>query len=198
MLHINDTSTTVMDQYGFKKMGAFINVDDSIYGGAKPLAISGNGYWYEAGLYNMTKGPGQSPQIRFGTSRGTAASRQSSLPRDDLGAIYWEAFDASSVGPNWEGWGGAAGIRVSVPSNSTNGEGGDIVFGTSPASTSSIYDRLIIKNDGNVGIGTMAPDGKLNIAGGGSWTTNGWNKSRRSVFRLHKHRRHMDIGVQPR
>ncbi len=35
----------------------------------------------------------------------------------------------------------------------------------------------VLQSNGNVGIGTTGPDGRLNISGGTSWTTNGWNKS---------------------
>jgi len=53
-----------------------------------------------------------------------------------------------------------------------------ISFWTSPTG-SSAQERMRIISGGNVGIGTTSPDGKLNIAGGSTWTTNGWRKGLR-------------------
>jgi hypothetical protein len=68
----------------------------------------------------------------------------------------------------------------SVPNTGTT----NYAFYGAPSSGTTDWGVYITGEDknyfsGNVGIGTTTPDGKLNIVGGGSWTTNGWSKGLR-------------------
>ncbi|CAM1368017.1 conserved exported hypothetical protein [Tenacibaculum sediminilitoris] len=64
---------------------------------------------------------------------------------------------------------GGSGIYSVNPNPAGSGHYGDIRFHTTAwdSSTSSYYnaDRMVIKLDGNVGIGTPSPEGKLNVLG---------------------------------
>lgn len=50
--------------------------------------------------------------------------------------------------------------------------GGDLLFGTTPTNSSAIFERMRIKWDGNVGIGTSNPSAKLDIFGANSNSVN--------------------------
>ncbi len=63
-------------------------------------------------------------------------------------------------------WVGAGGGWFGTLSNS------DLSFATANGTS-----QMILKTGGNVGIGTTSPDGRLHLAGGPTWTSNGWAKS---------------------
>jgi hypothetical protein len=67
---------------------------------------------------------------------------------------------------------GVDGIRFpdgSLQTTAAIGMGGDSIW--------SLNGINAYYNAGNVGIGTSAPDGKVNITGGPVWTSNGWTKA---------------------
>jgi Chaperone of endosialidase len=72
---------------------------------------------------------------------------------------------ASQSGPNWQ--------SLTLGYNNTSN------YGYIQATTYNVsWDKLAINpNGGNVGIGSTAPIAPLQVAGGVSWTTNGWSRS---------------------
>jgi hypothetical protein len=72
--------------------------------------------------------------------------------------------------------------------NLVNGRGdlkfcNDAIDDTNPVSTAASDTRMIIKNNGNVGIGTVTPYAKLHVYGeSGAFTTSGVSPSRASYF----------------
>ncbi|MFH2019602.1 MAG: site-specific integrase, partial [bacterium] len=94
------------------------------------------------------------------TANGTQASPTATVTGDDIGSIYFQGFDtARSVGAriyakaaaDW----GTAGDTTDGPAN--------LYFATSPDGEQANYDRMFIGSDGNVGIGTTLPLGKLHV-----------------------------------
>ena len=74
------------------------------------------------------------------------------------------------VGGNIKASGDVTGSRLCIGTSCRNSwpSGGDTDW---TESGGNVY-----RSSGNVGIGTASPDGKLNINGGLTWTTNGWRK----------------------
>jgi len=76
----------------------------------------------------------------------------------------------------WEGWGmGWDGSSFDVAGQilmevdgpvAANSVPGSILFGTTPIGSNGVVTRMVIKNDGNVGIGTQTPGQKLEVNGG--------------------------------
>ncbi len=67
----------------------------------------------------------------------------------------------------------------------SNNIGGDLIFGTSPTTSTNVIERLRINKDGNIGIGTNNPSERLTVNGNikmlGSnknmeWSTSNWGE----------------------
>ena len=95
----------------------------------------------------------------FATLQGTLASPAVSLNGDTIGQIRGAYY-------NGTGFSQATGIAFvvdSVPSASSTP--GSMVFQTTPVGAVAPLGRMIIKNNGNLGLGTMSPTAQLHTTG---------------------------------
>ncbi|MBX9638100.1 MAG: tail fiber domain-containing protein [Nitrosomonas sp.] len=59
-----------------------------------------------------------------------------------------------------------SGVRaVATENHSVSAKGTDLIFGTIANTTATVSDRMVIRHDGNVGIGTTGPNDKLQVVG---------------------------------
>jgi hypothetical protein len=115
------------------------------------LEVSGNSYF--SGLAHFGQASGNGSAFRWGPF-GTAVSDDTMLCMNQLwNGSGWTILN-SGVGTTYLNLGGA----VASPT---------IQFGTGPANTAATT-KMIILNNGNVGIGTTAPDSLLHISGSGN------------------------------
>ena len=81
------------------------------------------------------------------------------LSSDALGTILFAGFDG-------DGFRGGPVIKGSASEDwSSTGHGSNLGFRTVENGTTTFTDRMIITNDGKVGVGTMTPFRRLNVAG---------------------------------
>lgn len=105
-------------------------------------------------------------------SRGTLGSPSIVQNGDNIGQIRMEGFDGSSF--QTAGW-----FRVQIDGTPSSGiMPGRLIFATTDAS-GNVTERMHIRNDGNVGIGTDTPGSKLAVNGDITCkevvvTLNGW------------------------
>ena len=108
------------------------------------------------GNLNLTRGTtnsGLTRSIRLCGARNNDASQ-------DYAAIKFENFDSNSLAPTeYVG----AKIAARLPLGDTN-DGGELSFYTTPDANDPL-ERVRIDQDGNVGIGTSAPDYELDVIG---------------------------------
>lgn len=95
-------------------------------------------------------------------ARGTLSTRQQTLANDSLLSISASGHTGSAV----------AGISATVvlaadQNTGASAFGGQIVFATTPNNTPAGFPvpRLVVKNDGKVGIGTLTPTQPLDVVG---------------------------------
>ncbi|MDD5347388.1 MAG: tail fiber domain-containing protein [Candidatus Omnitrophica bacterium] len=98
------------------------------------------------------------PQIQSRRSRGTLASPAAVVVGDELWEVHSLGYTGSSFYP-------AANIRFHVDAAPTaTSVPGSISFYTAP-SGGTLVKRVVIKNDGSVGIGTETPAQRLHVEG---------------------------------
>lgn len=96
-------------------------------------------------------------------SRGTLATPVAVQPNDTLWEGYGMGWDGDSFEPG-------ASIRFEADAPvGVNNVPGHILFKTTPVG-GGITERMVIKNNGNVGIGTTDPSAKLEVSDGGAAT----------------------------
>ncbi|QKJ31064.1 hypothetical protein HQ865_15310 [Mucilaginibacter mali] len=119
-----------------------------------------DGYYDELGLYNYSATDYYRTDLSFRRARGTAASPAASQSGDWLGSFsFWAANSGASFSnPSAS----IVGIVDGTPGSSY--VPGKIVFQTSDGSATTT-DRMTIKNNGKVGIGTTTPDQLLSVNG---------------------------------
>jgi hypothetical protein len=99
------------------------------------------------------------PQIRFNYAAGTKASPTAIASQVPVGAVYGFGYDGASF-RNTSGilmYSDGAVSSVSSP--------GFILFATTPSGATSTTERMRITSAGNVGIGTVSPQEKLDVIG---------------------------------
>jgi hypothetical protein len=127
--------------------------------GSNVFRIIKEGYYDELALYNFSNTDYYRIDVGFRRGRGTAGSPAATQNGDWLGGVNF--------------WAANSGAGFSNPSATIIGEvdgtpgasyvPGKIVFQTSDG-TATTVDRMTIKNNGNVGIGTTSPSAKLDVA----------------------------------
>lgn len=101
--------------------------------------------------------------IIFARSRGTVTTPAAVLSGDALGGFFMMGHDGVAFGPN----GPNAGIfAVAAENFTTTANGTDLQLLTTPIGSNSSLARIIIKENGDVGIGTNSPTQKLEIQDG--------------------------------
>lgn len=95
-------------------------------------------------------------------ARGTLSARTQTLANDSLLSITASGHTGTSVA------GISAGIVLAADQNTgASAFGGQIVFATTPNNTAALLPtaRMVVKNDGKVGIGTLLPTEQLDVSG---------------------------------
>lgn len=94
-------------------------------------------------------------------ARGTLGTRQQTLSGDTLLSVTASGYTGSGVG-------GISGAFVIAADQNTTGSafGGQLVLATTPNSTvTTPVPRMVVKNDGKVGINTLLPSEQLDVSG---------------------------------
>jgi hypothetical protein len=108
--------------------------------------------------YVISRSFGSTPHIQMSRRNGTLASPSPAADGDMLGTVQFAGY-TSTVG-------GAEAAAISVQVNGTvslTSLPTTMMFYTSPSSSLGIRERMRITSDGNVGIGTDAPNERLTI-----------------------------------
>jgi len=137
--------------------GGYLSVDDADTDGK--VNIEGRG---DINLYRYSDTSTVASQIEFHRTRGDSGSQTNVQDNDILGSLVFSGKH-HTTGPS-----AAAIIRAEVDGEVATGSDtsdipGRIVFSTTPDGSSSFQDRMVIKNDGKVGIGVTDPDSPLEI-----------------------------------
>ena len=113
-----------------------------------------NLYSYKAGGWNSED------KISLFHANGTIASPTVVSSNTELSSVTWYGYNG-----NWN-TSKSAGMRVKVGAvSSGTSSPGSIIFSTVGAGSSSLTDRMTIKDDGKVGIGNNAPAAMLDVYG---------------------------------
>ncbi|WP_028374788.1 hypothetical protein [Leeuwenhoekiella sp. MAR_2009_132] len=120
-------------------------------------------------LFRFIDSPGDDLDIDLLRARGTASAPTLLQDNTRLGGIRGQSFTGSSTlfNPSAEIWFQTEG--ASSPTSSA----AEINFATTPVGALSTIERMTIKSDGKVGIGTNSPGELLHISGGTLRITNG-------------------------
>ena len=115
---------------------------------------------YTAAFYNSADSAQTGASIGGYFSRGTLAARTQSLANDVLLSLTGSGYTGSAFAPSVSG-----GIVVAADQDTTaGGFGGQVSIVTTPNNTVGLpVPRLVVKNDGKVGIGTLTPTGFLQV-----------------------------------
>jgi hypothetical protein len=112
--------------------------------------------------------------VRLRRSRGTSLSPTTILAGDALARFSANGYDGTTFQE-------AALIRMGVPFSRTSGMPGVINFYTTPDGSNSVLERMIIDQNGYIGIGTTSPGNMLTIGGYNSAVLNTFKQSLLSV-----------------
>jgi len=107
-------------------------------------------------------GGGGTPVFSAFGSQGTPTSPSASLSGDQMGYYQLGGYD----GTNWVRSAWITGLAAENYS-STN-RGSHMAFSTTPIGSTTIAERMRIEANGNVGIGTTNPSGKLHVESAGA------------------------------
>lgn len=175
--HLTETCATYVG-IGTQTPGALLDVQASntYFAGINVQNSGGvNSVFAGLGITNYTNGPGVGG-INFHEARGTASAPLPVQTGDQLGAVAAWGWNGS----NWSSGSSvpsssiafiATGVYspVNVPSS--------IIFSTTPPTSSGQLERMRISESGNIGIGTSSPGYKLDVAGGGVNSSNGYTQN---------------------
>lgn len=155
----------IVDDYGWVGIGTSSP-------GQAGLSVAGGDIWtYSDGISGNyiqrtnTDLASAGGHFEFRRSRGSLSAFGIVFAQDELGQLRWTGYDGSNDI-------NSADITAYVDGTpGTNDMPGRIVFSTTPDGSSSLVQRMVIKNDGNVGIGTSTPATILSVDGTANFRT---------------------------
>lgn len=126
-----------------------------VRGGNGRLTLSNNST--NATLAVKAHGTGATPIINLSRARGTDISSTPPMANDVLGKIFFSSPDNAAIGSS---------ITSMATQNHSGGlAGADLTFSTVPNSTAAPVIRMLIADNGNVGVGTTTPSATMHING---------------------------------
>jgi hypothetical protein len=114
-----------------------------------------------ANVWGTTFSDTQQSQLALRRARGNSAAATAVQSGDGLGSVSFRGYTGSGFSFNGALIGAAAEETWTAGANGTR-----IFFSTTPSGTTTQTPRVMIKNDGKVGIGTLAPSSLLHVNGG--------------------------------
>ena len=141
--------------YFTPRNGGSLSINDGDTDGK--VLITGNGQFQG---WKNSDTPGSDPVFAFYRTRGTDGAETSVQDGDDLGTISWIGYGGS--------YNQAAQILAEVDGAAASGDmPGRLIFETTADGSSTTSRRMVIKNDGKIGIATTHPSGTLDVQGDG-------------------------------
>lgn len=132
--------------------------------------VKGNTGGGQNGGIVQIKDYGGTPTLILNRVNGNIENSSGVSNGDVLGQIGFQGYNSFSSGSSQTG----AKILATVdgtPSNSGSDMPAQLEFHTTPDESNTPLNRLTIKSDGNVGIGTSSPSFLLDVSGGGARVT---------------------------
>ncbi len=125
------------------------------------LQIAGDDLDYNLLLDNYSNTTGsRATAMMFRRALGTQASPAAVSAATVLGGLYFEGYHSGGAFS-----GNTAAVRALAEENFTaSAQGTSLYFRTTPTSSTAMQDSMVIKANGNVGIGTTTPSYKVQIA----------------------------------
>lgn len=114
---------------------------------------------YDAGSFNVIQTSSETGNVTLALSRtrGTSSSPTAVSSGDKLGELTFLGHDGTSYNES------AMIQALATENHGVSMAGGELRFRTTLNGTTASNDRMIITNDGKVGIGTLSPDEKLHV-----------------------------------
>jgi|GEM_PF-5580843 len=114
--------------------------------------------------------PGMKLEIAFDSNGGAGTTAADGLViRDTDNGSTWTTTDANAIldfaSSDTSGVGAGVRARIGIAPVTVSGSLSRLSFFTAPTTAGTLLERLSILDDGNVGIGTIAPGSKLEILG---------------------------------
>ena len=103
-----------------------------------------------------SNGPGNRPDFWLTRTRGTKENRQNVILNDQLGSFSWQGYSGSTLN--------AASIMAVVDETPLSGFMPTRIEFYTSSNSSSLEERMVIKSNGNIGIGTTNPQSKLDVS----------------------------------
>ena len=123
----------------------------------------------DSGISGTTFSDTESAQFIMKRARGTSGAPTAVASSDVLGSIAFRGYTGSSFPASNSSLVGAAAEEAWT----TTANGARLFFNTTPTGSTSPQTRMTIKGSGNVGIGTITPQDKLEVSGGNIRVTGG-------------------------
>ncbi|MBI4318320.1 MAG: hypothetical protein HY675_07510 [Chloroflexi bacterium] len=144
---------------GTSNAGARLQLLDTANNNNPLIHVLNENNWKEIYCEAVSNGADDDITMRFRKARGTIAAKTAAPNNDRIGAITWDSYSGLAYYCN-------AAILAYVDGTASGASTpGRLVFNTTPDGSTAAQTRMVIKNDGKVGIGTTGPVNKLHVNG---------------------------------